>query len=38
MLVDLKEKQREAVDGTVTSDNTENMYPPYTMAPPPEGF
>lgn len=38
MLVDLKEKQREAVDGTVTSDNTENMFSPYTMPPPPEGF
>ena len=38
MLVDLKEKQKEAVDGTVTSNNTEKMFSPYSMPPPPEGF
>ena len=38
MLVDLKEKQKEAADGTVTSDNIEDMISSNWMPPPPEGF
>ena len=38
MLVSLKEKQREAVDGTVSSTNIENMFSSHSMPPPPEGF
>ena len=36
MFVDLKEKQKEAQEGTISS-ATDKLYSPYTP-PPPEGF